>query len=161
MEQFQTIQEQAKKNIIIADHMLIMTFPLVKDPKLLLAVVDNIHSALINTMSSLVEYERLFKRVPPFADTFQSKFNIFQGKLVERYKINKEYSKLIQEIRDIIVEHKNSPIEFARNDKFVICSSNYRMRTLGVPEIKMYIAKTKLFIEDISRIVSKNDGMFR
>ncbi|MBU0665747.1 MAG: hypothetical protein ABIC91_04990 [Nanoarchaeota archaeon] len=161
MEEFQEAREKAKKNIMIADHMLIMTYPLIKDPKLLLAVIENISSALNNAMTSVLLYERLFKRVPVFQDTFDSKFNVFRQRIVDRYQINKEYLKLIQEVREIISQHKKSPVEFARKDKFVICSENYRIKTLGVPEMKTYIAKTKMFIEDIVRIVSKNDGIFK
>ena len=161
MEQFQTAGEQAKKCIKVADHMLIMAFPLVKDPKILLSVTENIFSALSNSMSSLVYYERLFKRVPVFQEDFDSKFNIFKQYLVEKYSIRREYLNLIQEIREILAEHKKSPVEFSRGDRFVICSSNYRLKTIGVPELKRYIAQTKMFMSDMERLVNKNAGIFK
>lgn len=161
MEEFQVLKENAKKKIRIADHMLIMTFPLVKDPKILLAVMENIFSALSDAMSSLVFYERLFKRVPIFQDTFDSKFNLFRDRLVQKHEINKEYVNLIQEIREILTEHKRSPVEFSRGDRFIICSSNYRMKTISCNDLKKYIAKTKMFITDIDRLVSKDAGIFK
>lgn len=161
MEEFQKAKEKAKKTIRIADHMLIMTFPLIKDPKLLMAVVQNISSALTEAMSSLLYYERLFKRIPVFPDNYESKMIIFRDKLVDKYNINKEYIKLMAEIREILSEHKRSPVEFSRGDRFVICSSNYRIKTIGVGDLKKYIAKTKLFITDIERLVSKDAGIFK
>ncbi len=161
MEEFQTAIENAKKTIRIADHMLVMTFPLVKDPKLLLSVVDSTFSATLNAMYSVVYYERLFKRIPPFQDDFDSKFTTFKLRIVPRYKINKEYVNLIQELKEVLMEHKRSPMEFSRGDKFIICSSNYRMKTIGVPEMKKYIAKSKLFISDMERLVNKNAGIFK
>ncbi|MBU1201947.1 MAG: hypothetical protein KJ583_00535 [Nanoarchaeota archaeon] len=161
MEEFQVAIEAAKKNIRIADHMLIMTFPLVKDPKLLLAVLENTFSALSNAMFSIVYYERLFKRIPQHRDTFESKFNLFQTTIVPRHSINKEYVKLIQEIREVLLDHKKSPVEFSRGDRFVICSENYHVKTIGVPELKKQIMKTKLFVSDIERLVSKNAGIFK
>jgi len=161
MEEFQISIEKAKKTIRIADHMLIMTFPMVKDPKLLLAVLENTFSSLVSSMDSLLFYERLFKRVPPFQDSFDSKFNLFRERLVERHNINKEYLNLIQELRDILLAHKQSPVEFSRGDRFVICSSNYRMKTIGIDDLKKYIAKTKLFSVDIERLVSKDAGIFK
>ncbi|MBU0471149.1 MAG: hypothetical protein KKF65_00865 [Nanoarchaeota archaeon] len=161
MEEFQQLILNAKKTIRIADHMLIMTFPMIKDPKILLAVLQNINSALANAMFSVVYYERLFKRIPQFQEDFDSKFNVFKGKIVEKYNINKAYLNLIQEIREILLEHKKSPIEFSRGDRFVICSSNYRMKTISVDDIKKHIAKTKLFIIDMERLVSKDAGIFK
>ncbi|MAG38993.1 hypothetical protein CMO90_02790 [Candidatus Woesearchaeota archaeon] len=161
MEDFQIASDKAKKNIQIADHMLIMTFPLVKDPKLLLAVMKNIFSSLNNSMSSLLYYERLFKRIPIFQDSFESKFIVFKNKMVSKHHIDNEYVNLIQEIREILLAHKNSPVEFSRGDRFVICSDNYRMKTIKVSDLKKYVAKTKLFIIDINRLVSKNAGIFK
>ncbi len=161
MEEFQSALESAKKKIKVADHMLIMTFPLVKDPKLLLSVVDNTFSATANAMYSLVHYERLYKRIPPFQDTFESKFMSFKSKLVPRHNINKEYVNLVQELKDILDAHKKSPIEFSRGDKFIICSGNYRMKTIGVRELKKYIAQSKLFISDMERLVNKNARVFK
>lgn len=161
MEEFQKAVENAKKTIRVADHMLIMTFPMIKDPKLLLAVVENISSSLNSAVSSLVYYERLFKRVPVFQDTSESKMLIFKNNLVGKHNINKQYVNLITEIREILDAHKKSPVEFSRGDRFVICSENYRMKTISVDTLKKYIAQTKLFITDIERLVSKDAGIFK
>ena len=66
MEQFQIERELAKQKIKVADHIISVTYPLVKDPKLLLGVLENIHSALMHCISAILEYDRLFKRIPPF-----------------------------------------------------------------------------------------------
>jgi hypothetical protein len=161
MEDFQNLIFQAKKTISAADHMLIMTFPLVKDPKILLAVLSSTFSALTNATDSLVTYERVFKRIPPPQDTFESKFNVFKDQISKRYNINSEYIKLILEIKEILNTHKKSPIEFSRNDRFIICTENYRMKTISVEELKKYIAKTKMYITEIERLVNKNAGIFK
>lgn len=161
MEDFQLAKEEAKKIIKVADHMLVMTFPLVKDPKLLMAVTENIFSSLTNAMSSLLYYERLFKRIPVFTDTFDSKMLIFKDTIVPKYNINKEYIKLINELKELLAEHSKSPVEFSRGDRFVICSGNYRMKTISVDDLKKYIAQAKLFIYDVERLVNKNARIFK
>jgi len=70
MEKFQELRELSKKRIRVADHMLTMTYPLVQDSKLLLAVVENIFLALTYIMGSVLHYERTFKRIPLFQDDF-------------------------------------------------------------------------------------------
>ena len=161
MEKFQEARAKAKRNIQIADHMLTQTYPLIKDPKLLLAVMENTFLALTNSMASVLYYERTFKRIPPFQDNFESKFNMFKMKTSIRYNIDPSYLKLMQDIKDLLVEHKKSPIEFSRKDRFVICSDNYKMKTIGVDEIKEHISKTKLFIEEADKIVSKEEYLFK
>ena len=77
MEQFQEAIEKANQKLKIADHMIFMTYPLVRDNRLLLSIIQNIFLALTNSMSSILYYERLFKKIPSFNDNFDSKFTIF------------------------------------------------------------------------------------
>jgi len=160
MERYQELREAAKKKIQIADHMLTMTYPLVKDPKLLLAVLENVFLALTNVVGALLYYERTFKRVPPFQDTFVSKFNVFKEKCVIRYNIDRGYLSLLQDVKEIILHHKKSPIEFTRKDSFVICSDDYTMQTISLDKIKNYILKSKSFIQQIEEIIGKHQEIF-
>lgn len=160
MERFQELREAAKINIKNADHMVSVTYPLVKDTKLLLAIMENIFLGLNNTMSSLLYYDKLFKRIPSFGENFDSKFNLFRARCTRRYRIDEGYINLIQDVKSTIKEHKRSPVEFVKNDKFVICDNNYKMKTISVEELKEYIIKAKLFIEEINNITSKNEGLF-
>lgn len=160
MERFQEARQKAIRNIHIADHILTQTYPLVNDPKLLLAVMENVFLSLTNAMASILHYERLFKRIPPFQDNFDSKFNMFKLKIVNKYKIEKDIILFIQNIKDTIIKHKKSPIEFARKDKFVICSDNYDLKTLSIKDIKEYINKAKLFIHVANNITRENEYIF-
>ncbi|MBW3021546.1 hypothetical protein KY328_01365 [Candidatus Woesearchaeota archaeon] len=161
MEKYQEAREAAKKHIKTADHMISVTYPLVNDPKLLLAVMDNIFLSLTSSMAAILYNDRLFKRIPPFHNTFESKYRMFREKAVELHSIDKSYLKFILDIKNIIVQHKKSPVEFSRKDSFVICSEDYKMRTLTIPEIKAHIDKTKTFVELMERIVNKYDRLFK
>src|SRR3989338_1590780 len=116
MEKFQELRDSAGKKLKIADYMLTMTYPLVKDPKLLLSVVENLFLAYSYSISSLLHYERLFKRIPPFHDDFSSKLDLFMDKCLERYGIDEENIRIIRDLREIIVAHRKSPVEFSRKD---------------------------------------------
>jgi hypothetical protein len=160
MEKYEELRDIAGKKIKIADHMLTMTYPMVKDPKLLLAVMENIFLALTNSMGSLLHYERIYKRVPPFQDTFVSKFNVFKQKCAKRLNIDPESVMMIHEIKEIILQHKKSPVEFTRNDSFIICSEDYRMKTITLEKMKNYILKSRLFVQNINNIINKNQLIF-
>jgi hypothetical protein len=160
MEEFQVLRDKALQKIKVADHMLFMTYPLVKDPKLLLAIIENIFASLDFGMSALLYHERLFKRIPPFHDSFSSRLEIFKSRMIPAYHLNPRYPQLITDVKSIISEHKKSPVEFARKDKFIICSSNYTIKTVDINLVKKYIFETKLFADNINKIVSKNEGIF-
>ena len=153
MEKCKTALAEAKHYLKIADHMLIITYPLVKDPKIMVAVIENIFLSFTKAMGAILYYERYNKRIPPFHETFESKFNMFRLKIVNKYKIKKDYVKLIEDIKSIILEHKKSPIEFIRKELFVICSKDYKVSTLSVKSMKTYVSKAKLFIADISNLI--------
>lgn len=160
MEQFQILRDKALQKIQVADHMLFMTYPLVKDPKLLLAIIENIFASLDYGMSALLQHERLFKRIPPYHDTFPSRFEIFKDKMIQKYDLSPRHANLINEIKGIISEHKKSPVEFARKDKFVICSPSYSLKTIDINLVKKYVFETKVFVNNINKIVSKHEGIF-
>lgn len=160
MEKFQEAREKARRNLQVADHMVYVTYNVVKDPKLLLAIIENIFLSFTNSMSSVLYYDRLFKRIPAFHDNFESKLQVFKDRCMRKYGFNPIYVKSMSELKDIIVEHKKSPVEFARKDQFVICSDNYHCKTVSIDNIKKYLNQAKLFIAETNSIVSKNEEIF-
>ena len=161
MEIFQEHREKAIKNLKIADHMLTVTFPLVKDTKLLLAVMENIFLGYTHAIAAILHHERVFKNIPPFQDTFESKLNMFRERCVGKFSIDKSYLTEVQDIRDILVEHRKSTVEFKRGDRFVICAEDYRLKTISAADIGKYLDKAKVFIQAMDNIVKKDEGLFR
>jgi len=160
MEEFQVLRDKALQKIKIADHMLFMTYPVVKDPKLLLAIIENIFTSLDYGVGALLHYERLFKKIPPFNDTYPSRMEMFRSKVLPRYGLNPNYLSLIQDVKGVLSEHKNSPVSFIRKDKFVICSPTYSIKTVDINLVKKYIFETKVFLSTVNKIVSENERIF-
>ena len=108
MEKYQEHREKAIRNMQIADHMLSVTFPMLKEPKLLLAITDNIFLAYTNSIAALLHFERLYKKIPPFNENFESKFNMFKEHCVDRYKIDRSYIVEIQSIKELLIECRDN-----------------------------------------------------
>ncbi|MGB9748389.1 MAG: hypothetical protein ACP5OZ_00430 [Candidatus Woesearchaeota archaeon] len=161
MEIFQEQMLKANKHLKIADHMLYVTYPLLKDYKLMPLILENIFLALTNALSAMLNYELVFKRVPKFSDNFESKFNVFKEHCFSRYHFDKEILNIIAEVKELVLKHRKSPVEFYKNDKFVICSEDYKIIVLSIEEIKKYIAKTKVFIQETNNIISKHERIFK
>ncbi|MBD3259660.1 hypothetical protein GF371_03445 [Candidatus Woesearchaeota archaeon] len=160
MESFKECRQRAERNLQVAEHMLTVTYPLLRDAKLLLGVTENLFLSVTNSMSAAVFFERTYKRIPPFHDNFESKFNTFAARIMPRYGINKKYIKLLESVKDIVVKHKKSPVEFARKNKFVICDDKYNVREITEPELKQHLQDAKEFHQIIKRIVSQHEGFF-
>lgn len=154
MEKWQLAQEEAKKNIAIADHMMNVTYKLINDPKLLLSIIARINSALTLSLQSVLHFERYYKRIPPFHDSFEAMYNVFKTRITSKYHINIEHLTLLNEVNAIVRQHKESAMEFTRQDKLIICGDNYGMKILSEDKIKNYIKKSKLFIQEMENMVS-------
>jgi hypothetical protein len=160
MEEFQFLRDKAFEKIKIADHMLFVTYPMLRDPKLLIVVVDNVFASLDFGMAALLHYERLFKRIPPFKESFPSRLEMFKSMVIPHNNLSPNYVKLITDVRTLLAEHRKSPVSFVKNEKVVICSPSYKVKTVDVELVKRYVFETKLFVKNVNMIVKKNERIF-
>lgn len=153
MERAEEYQKRALHHVRIADHMLTMTYPLVKDPKLLVAVLENQFLAVTSAMAALLYKERYYKRIPPFHDTFESKFSSFKLNIVPQMKIDPAWLRFIVTLKEAVEDHKNATTEFQRKGTYVMANETYRMRTISEAELKKHLKKTKDFVHLLLEMV--------
>ncbi len=161
MEPFQQLREDAKKKIQVADHMLVMTYQVVNDPKLLIQVLDNVLKAMHLIIRAVLEYERLFKRIPPFPTTLEAQLLFMKQRLAAKYAMTEDDFAFIRKQKDLLLSHKQSPVEFIRKDKFVISDDRYNLKTLSMAEMKRNIATAKVLIDKLYKKTTENDRIFR
>jgi hypothetical protein len=148
MEKHQAALESAKRNLAAADHMLRVTYRFINDPRILISVSSKLMAAMTDTMSSILFYEKYRNKIPPFHEDFDSMFCIFRARLSRRYSFSRDYAEVMQKIKELIEQHRKSPIEFSRDGKFVICSDTYRLNVVSDKTITVYLEKAKIFIKD-------------
>lgn len=152
MEKLRQLIKGAKESLNIADHLAYVTYPQVKEMKLLYLVIENLYRASSKAMDALLRYERLYKRIPVVQGSFDYELELFKDS-IERYAIDRHCVLLIQDLKSIVEARKRSPIEFARRDRFVICSDNYDMRVLDQQKVRNFVAETKEFIEKVNKAI--------
>ena len=136
-----------------ADHMAYVTYPLVKETKLLLNILSNLNVALLRTMDSFLMYERYYKRTMRIPGTVREKLELLQH-LGRNYGLTNEQVKLVKEVNSIIQAHKDSPIELTRKDKFVIFSNSYsEYKSVDINVVKSHLLKAKVFIARVHSIL--------
>ena len=139
--------QEAEKNVRTIDHMLYVTYPLIKDKRILIKVLKESKNSIFLCISAILQYEYINKRITLYEDS-KSNFNTFI-ECSKRYGITRDEIKKIFELHDIIERHKESAIEFYKNGKLVILSENMTQRLIS-------LEKTKEFLELSKEILKKS-----
>ena len=142
MEKFLEYLQEAERKIQLAEHMAYVTFPLIKEKKLLLKILSEIDVAVLNLINSILQYEYLYKRISLTKDAREN-LRIFIEKCAPRYSINNQEINSIKNLIELTEKHRNSPFEFMRNDKVIIMSENLRTEILTIEKIKEFVIMIK------------------
>ena len=153
MELHQNHYNEAVRFFKSAYHLIYVTLPVVKDIKLITTALDNICLALFHGMDAVLEYERYFRRVLPLANNFDLRLDVFKKRVVGRYGFASQDAEFIAEIKTLMDEKKEASMEFTKSGKFIMCSGDYRIKTLSVEEIKKYLSTTKNFLIKVNKLI--------
>ncbi len=138
--------QESEKIVQSVDHMIYITFPLVKDKRLLFKILTEIKSAIVNCINAILQFEYINERVTLYKSAKEN-FDTFVNRCSIRYKITKEEIASILELFDIIEKYKDSPIEFLRNEKIIIISENMKTKIITMEKIKFFLLLTKNLIK--------------
>ena len=84
MQHLKELIEEANRKIRTADHLAYMTYPMLKDPKLIMKIAENISEAMKIAIEAIVYYDRLYKRIQPLGEEFTTKYDIFKSSCAKR-----------------------------------------------------------------------------
>ncbi|MFH1801612.1 MAG: hypothetical protein ABH804_02135 [archaeon] len=152
MEKSLQYLQDAEKIIRTLDHLIYVTFPIVKDKRLLLKITIEMKTAVASCINAILQYEYLYKRIKLYQEPREN-LRTFMEKCAPRYKITEEDTNLIKELFQLAEAHKQSPMEFVREEKIVIMSNSFHPHFLT-------IEKTKKFITMAKGVLSKAKKMF-
>ncbi len=159
MESYVAVAETARKKAGVADHILTQTYPMVKDPKLLVAVLQNAFESVEAGIDALLLLERERKRIPPVAGDFTARFAGFTRHVAPLYELPDGFLRFVAELLETVREHKRSPVEFVRKQQYVICDDTYRLRTLNEEQLKKYVQRAKAFAALVEEKVTGHDAI--
>ena len=134
--------EDAIRMIKTADHLIYLSFPLLHDKRILLKSVSGIKEALNICINSILRQEYLTKKIRLYKDP-KKNFKIFKDSCSKKYQITEQEIKQIIEIFEIVNHYKTSSMEFMKNEKVVILSSNMEKREITLENAKNFLFLTK------------------
>jgi hypothetical protein len=141
MESVEELEERARRSIEVAEQMLLRTYPVVQDPKLILAVAGDVYFALMGCIEAV-----MLQAGMDSSDDFSSRLEAFKA-LASKQGFGWEEFSLVEDVHRIVSEHESSPVEFPRKDRLVICDEKYHCDVISVDDMKNYLFKARLFVE--------------
>lgn len=154
MQHLKELIEGANLKIRVADHLAYMTYPMLKDPKLLMKIAENIGDAMKTAIEAVVYYDRLYKRIQPTGEEFTSKYYAFKNFCAKRYNIPGEHLLAFEDLMKLLKDHKESPTSFIRDEGIIICTNRFQsMRKVSFDKVKNFLNTAKQFILKANQIV--------
>jgi len=153
MASFEGLLADAQIKLKQADHMVCVTYPLLKEPKLLLSSLNNLYTAVTLTMKAILVFERDRKTIPLFGESFVSQFEVFATRVAPAHALNKKYVQFIAQLKEFVDHHKKSSITFKRKDSYIIADDDYEMKALTSNLIKEQLSFAKVFVKEIQYII--------
>ena len=151
MNKFLESLQEAEKNVRTIDHMLYVTYPLIKDKRILIKVLKESKNSIFLCISAILQYEYINKRITLYEDSKRN-FNTFI-ECSKRYGITSDEIKKILELYDIIERHKESAIEFYKNGKLVILSENMTQRLISLEKTKEFLGLSKEILKKTKNFI--------
>lgn len=153
MEKVRLLIGEAGRNIHIADHLLYVTYPVIKETKMLYSITEKIANASKKLMQAILYYERMYKRVNPQKGNFRYELEVFRRKCAQRYNLDESYIQMIDETNNVVMSKKESPMTFVRRDKYVICDKSYsKTNALTLKKVQGYLQISKQLINKARQI---------
>jgi len=148
MQKFINNLQETEKIINTVDHMIYVTYPLIKDKKLLIKIILELKNAIANCITIILQYEYLFKRISLYKDS-KTNFRTFQERCASRYELTSAETKSIVELFEIVKKHQQSSMEFVKNEKIIILSENLEQKTITIEKIKEFLELSKKLLKNI------------
>ncbi|MEK6829444.1 MAG: hypothetical protein AABY15_04905 [Nanoarchaeota archaeon] len=155
MEKFLQNLQEADRIIKAVDHLVYVTFPLVKDKRMLLKILMETKKAVALCINVVLQHDYLYKKIRLYKD-HKENFRTFREKCAPRYGISEQDAGKITSLFEIAEKHKKSPLEFVRNDKVVIMSENFQTHTITLEKTKEFVIMAKKMLQSIEKTLKTN-----
>lgn len=139
--------KEADKKVQIANHLIYVTFPLIKNKRLLIKIIQDIKTAVLNCVNSILQYEYIKKRIKLTKEPLEN-FKIFSEQCAPRYNISDYETKQILELFEIARKQEQCSMEIMKNEKVILLSKNLTPEFITIETAKKYL---QLAIETLKK----------
>ncbi len=158
MEQFRQLVKEATTAYLTADHLAYVTYPVVKESKMLAAITEKLYSALQLAVEALLYHDALYKRITDIPEHEADRIMVFSRVTGKRYGFDKGATDLLMALYGLVSKRRQSPLEFARKDHFFIASKNFQLQMLSFEKVKQFMEEGKRFMNRFNEVVHGLNG---
>ena len=138
---------RAEKSLRTADHMIYITYPLIKENRLLRSVLEQLYGIADSIIKASLYYEHAYKRIQsPPTELWAQNFEVFRG-CSGSFALTDAELQPLQELFELAAKHKASSTEFIRKDRLVFMSSNARTESVSLEQLKGYLNMLKVVLQ--------------
>ena len=155
MRYFENLNE-AERLLKTSDHLIYVSYTLLKDQKLLIKILPEIKIAISKTLNAVLQNEYILKRIKLYKNP-KDNFETFKKKCAPLYKVtNSEISK-IEELFKIVESHEKSPMEFTRGENVVILSDTNSHLIVNFEKTKEFLQLGKVILEKVREKINEQN----
>lgn len=153
-ERYQELLDAAKKEIELADHLIYVTYPMIKETKFMLAISEHVIKAANQALHALLEFEHTYKRVEMFSTNFAVMISVYRNKIEQFYNFDQKFYRLLSKLQEIQRMGAESAVRFKRGERYVLAGHDYRLTTIDYESVKRYSNLTKSFVGKVDAIIA-------
>jgi hypothetical protein len=153
-EKFLEYIKTAETKIQKVDHMIYITFPLIKDKRLLLTILSELNIILLNILNAILQYDFIYKKIR-LSKNSRENLETFIEFSSKNYNINEKEIKLILELLDLSEKHKKSPFEFIKEEKVVILSDSLNPSIITLEKAKEFLLMEKTILKKVRDTIKR------
>jgi len=143
------ILEQAGKKIKSINHLIYITYPILKDERLFAKIIERLSEVLQKSIEIALIYEHYFSGTE-ISRNFEIDYPIFRQKK-DTFNITEEEIKSADEILLLNKKHKLSPMEFVRKNTLIILENNLTFEKISQQKLKDYLFKVESILKKVEK----------
>jgi len=151
--------DEARRMIKTVDHMVYVTYPILKENRLLIKMLEQVNNAVFNIINAIIQHEYAYKRIRLYSD-MRANMEIFEEKVAPRYGISGEHMLGIKQVFNLIEKHRKSPMEFVRQNKFIIMSENLETENVTLDKLKFFLTISKELLKKAEMTMTSDRNYF-
>jgi hypothetical protein len=157
MSNINRLLEESERALFAADHMIYISFPLIKDKRLLIKAIQEIKKSVYLFVKAIIEAESFNKKVLT-EEEMKSTFNFLKERITKKYGLNNKDLSLISEIFEISEIYRESSFEFMKSDRVVFLTNDLKPVAISVDKIKEFIIFSKGLLKRFKEYFKENSN---
>ena len=156
MENYHELINKAQKEIDSSDHLLFVTYNIVKDSKFVFSVTNQLIDAVKYALEALLEFERKSKLIEPYPKQFNFMVETFKKKVAERREFEEKTLTFLKKLVTMEQTIDTSSLHFRRGDTYVLADEDFGTQSIELQTIKSYFSSAQEFVTKVGDIIEQD-----